>query len=106
MMPQEQNSERNPDQPKIFQIRIQGHLSQQWMDSFDGLTVTLEDDNTLLSGPVINQSALHGILKRIRDLGIPLLSVNSVEPDQGTEAGSDQGREFIRYSPSFKKYIS
>ncbi|MFN8446639.1 MAG: hypothetical protein U0175_37955 [Caldilineaceae bacterium] len=56
-------------------------MSQQWKDWFDGLTVTLEEDgNTLLSGPVVDQAALHGILKRIRDVGVPLLSVNVIEP--------------------------
>jgi hypothetical protein len=55
-------------------------LGQQWKEWFDGLTITLEEDgNTLLSGPVVDQAALHGILKRIRDLGAPLLSVNSVD---------------------------
>ena len=67
-------------QPMIYQIRIQGHLSHQWTDWFEGLTITLEEDgDTLLTGPVIDQAALHGILKKIRDLGMPLLSVNSVE---------------------------
>lgn len=91
MMSDEQKSEHDPDQPKFFQIRIQGHLSQQWMNWFDGLVITLEEDgNTLLSGPVVDQSALHGILKKIRNLGMPLLSVNSVDPDQATNANTDQ----------------
>jgi hypothetical protein len=90
MMPGEQKSEHDPDQPKIFQIRIEGHLSQQWTDWFDGLTITLEEDgNTLISGPVFDQSALHGILKKIRNLGMPLLSVNSTDPDQATNANID-----------------
>jgi hypothetical protein len=83
MMSDVMKSERDPDQPTIFQIRIKGHLSQQWMDWFDGMTITLEEDgNTLLSGPVVDQSALHGILKKIRNLGMPLLSVNSDDTDQ------------------------
>jgi hypothetical protein len=83
-MQNEQNLGNDPDSPTVFQIRIQGHLGQQWADWFDGLTITLEEDgNTLLSGPVIDQSALHGILTKIRDLGMPLLSVNSVDLDQG-----------------------
>lgn len=83
-MPDEQKSERAPDQVKIFQIRIRGHLSRQWTDWFEGLTITLEEDgNTLLSGRVVDQSALHGILKKIRDLGMPLLSVNPAD-DQPT----------------------
>lgn len=71
-------------QQPLYQIRIKGHLGPQWADWFDGLTITLEEDgNTLLSGPVVDQSALHGILKKIRDTGMPLLSVNSTaaEPD-------------------------
>lgn len=79
-MPNEQKLEHDPDVPKIFQIKIKGHLGQQWIDWFDGLTITLEEDgNTLLSGPIVDQSALYGILKKIRDLGMPLLSVNSIE---------------------------
>ena len=90
MMPGEQKSEHGQDQPKVFQIRIQGHLSQQWTDWFEGLTITLEEDgNTLLSGPVVDQSALHGILKKIRNLGMPLLSVNSVDPDPVTKTDTD-----------------
>ncbi len=82
-MPNEQNLGNDPDRPKIFQIRIQGHLGRQWAGWFDGLTIVLEEDgNTLLSGTVIDQSALHGILKKIRDLGMPLLSVISIDPNQ------------------------
>ncbi len=69
------------NQPMVYQIRIKGHLGQQWTDWFDGLTITLEDDGiTLLNGSVIDQAALHGILKKVRDLGMPLLSVNIVGP--------------------------
>jgi hypothetical protein len=78
MMSKEQKSKRDSDKPGVYQIRIRGHLGLQWADWFDGLTITLEPDgNTLLCGPVIDQSALHGILKKIRDLGMPLLSVNT-----------------------------
>jgi hypothetical protein len=72
----------NPFQPVIYQIRIKGHLDRQWTHWFEGLTITLEEDgNTLLSGPVADQAALHGLLKKVRDLGMPLVSVNRVEPD-------------------------
>ena len=68
-------------QPMVFQIRIKGHLGQQWTDWFEGLTITLEDNgDTLLTGELVDQAALHGILKKVRDLGIPLVSVNSVGP--------------------------
>ncbi len=80
----------NPAQPRIYQIRIRGHLGRQWTDWFEGLTITLEEDgNTLLSGRVVDQSALHGILKKIRNLGMPLLSVNSVDPDPVTKTDTD-----------------
>ena len=76
------------DQPMVYEIRIKGHLSHLSAGWFDGLTITLENNgNTLLTGAVIDQSALHGILKKIRDLGMPLLSVNSVET--GTLDASD-----------------
>lgn len=88
MTSNEHASEHDADQPMVYQIRIKGHLGQRWMDWFEGLTITLEEDgNTLLNGPVLDQSALHGILKKIRDLGLPLLSVNSIGP--GSQDMSD-----------------
>jgi hypothetical protein len=73
----------DPRQPIVYQIGIEGHLGRQWTDWFEGLTITLEDNGeTLLTGPVVDQAALHGLLKKVRDLGMPLLSVNRVEPDQ------------------------
>ena len=69
-----------PSQPMIYQIRIKGHLGSQWTDWFEGLTITLEEDgDTLFTGPVIDQSALHGLLKKVRDLGMTLVSVNQVQ---------------------------
>lgn len=74
-------------QPTVYQIRIKGHLGSQWTDWFEGLTVTLEDDgDTLLTGPVIDQAALHGLLRKVRDLGLPLLSVNRHEPGEGNRS--------------------
>jgi hypothetical protein len=70
-------------EPGIYEIRIKGHLDDKWADRFEGLTITLEDNgDTLLTGPVIDQAALHGLLKKVRDLGMPLLSVCPVEHDQ------------------------
>jgi hypothetical protein len=90
MTPGEERSGRDTDQPMVYQIRIKGHLTSHWMGWFDGLTITLEEDgNTLLNGPVIDQAALHGILKKIRDLGLPLLSVNSVDLSQAITADTD-----------------
>jgi hypothetical protein len=71
----------DPDEPAIYQIRIEGHLGEQWTDWFEGLTITPEDNGvTLLTGLVVDQAALHGLLKKVRDLGIPLRSVNCVPP--------------------------
>ena len=68
----------DPNQPTVYQIRVQGHLGSQWTDWFGGLTVTLEENGqTLLTGPVVDQAALHGLLKKVRDLGMPLVSVVS-----------------------------
>jgi hypothetical protein len=79
------------DQPMIYQIRIKGHLDSQWSDWFGGLTITLEEDgNTLLSGPVADQAALYGLLKKVRNLGLPLVSVSPVEPGPSTTLGAGQ----------------
>jgi len=65
----------------IYQIRIKGHLGPQWTEWFEDLTITVEENgDMLLTGPVVDQAALHGLLKKVRDLGMPLLSVNCVEP--------------------------
>jgi len=79
------NLEREPasGQPTVYQIRVKSHLGSDWTDWFEGLTITLEEDgDTLLTGPLIDQAALHGLLKKVRDLGMPLLSVIRVEPGQ------------------------
>ena len=69
------------DESGLYEIRLKGHLDDRWADWFGGLTITLEENgNTLLTGPVIDQAALHGLLKKVRDLGMPLLSVNFVNP--------------------------
>lgn len=71
----------------IYQIRLQGHLGRQWTVWFEGMSITLEDNgDTLITGPVADQSALHGLLKKVRDLGMPLLSVTSVKSDQIDES--------------------
>ncbi len=70
----------DPNAPMTYQIRIRGHLRTDWSDWFGGLAVTLEEDgNTLLTGPVVDQAALYGLLKKVRDLGMPLVSVNRIE---------------------------
>ena len=71
----------DPGQPTVYQIRIKGHLGPQWTEWFEGLAITLEDDgDTLLTGPVVDQAALHGLLRKVRDLGMPLISAVRVKP--------------------------
>ncbi len=65
---------------EIYQIVVKGHLDSEWSDWFDGLTITLNDTGeTILSGPVVDQTALHGVLIKIRDLGLPILSLTRIE---------------------------
>jgi hypothetical protein len=82
-MSNEINSEMDPGQPMVYQIRIKGQLGHQWTDWFEGLTITLEDNGeTLLTGPVVDQAALHGVLRKVRDVGMPLISVICVRSGQ------------------------
>ena len=65
-----------------YEIRLAGHLDQRWAAWFDGLTLTHQSDGTtVLQGPVVDQAALHGLLQKVRDLGLPLISVIHVAPD-------------------------
>ena len=80
-MSEKPRSDEKRNQPPCYEIRLKGHLDSQWADWFEGLTITIEEDGTtLLTGPVIDQAALHGLLKKVRDLGLPLVSVSPVEP--------------------------
>ena len=80
-MTNESKHKTDPGQLIVYQIGIEGHLDDQWADWFSGLTITLEENgDTLLTGPVVDQAALFGLLKKVRDLGMPLVSVNRVEP--------------------------
>jgi hypothetical protein len=86
-MSNELDTKTDPSKPTVYQIRIKGHLGHQWTDWFEGLTITLEEDgNTLLTGPVVDQAALHGLLKKVRDLGMPLVSVSPVEHGQADQS--------------------
>lgn len=76
------------DEPGLTEIRIKGHLDIRWTDWFDGLTITLEENgDTLLTGPVVDQAALHSLLRKVRDLGLPLVAVTYIEPKPGEGTG-------------------
>jgi len=86
-MSQKRNPKADPIQPIVYRIRIKGHLGTQWAEWFEGMTITLENNgDTLLTGPVIDQAALHGLLKKVRDLGLPLISICPFEHQQPDQA--------------------
>lgn len=90
VMSNELEPQPDPARPMVYQIRLKGQLGSQWADWFDGLAITLEaDGDTLLTGPVVDQAALHGLLKKVRDLGMTLISVNRVHLSSG-KAKEDQ----------------
>jgi hypothetical protein len=71
------------DESERYEIRIKGHLANRWANWFDGVTITpLPNGTTVIAGPVVDQAALHGLLRKVRDLGVPLLSVTCVRPNQ------------------------
>ena len=82
-MSETHSSTEDHDEPGLYEIRLKGHLDDRWAEWFGGLTITLEDNgDTLLTGPLVDQAALHGLLKKVRDLGMPLVSVSPVEHGQ------------------------
>ena len=84
-MSDKQTFDEKHNQQQCYEIRLKGHLDDRWAEWFEGLTINLEEDGTtLLTGPVVDQAALHGLLKRVRDLGIPLLSVCPLEHGPAT----------------------
>ena len=90
-MPDKLDSKADPGQPTVYQIRIKGHLGPQWTDWFGGLAVAMEEDgDTLLTGPIVDQAALYGLLKKVRDLGMPLVSVNCIEPGPTNTSGGKE----------------
>jgi len=93
-MSNELDPQPDPGQLMVYQIRVKSHLGSDWTDWFEGLTITLEDNgDTLLTGPVVDQAALHGLLKKVRDLGMPLLSVNPVQFNE-TQLEKNSKKEF------------
>jgi hypothetical protein len=91
MMSDKQTFDEKHNQHHCYEIRLKGHLDDQWAEWFEGLTITREDNGeTLISGQVIDQAALHGLLKKVRDLGLPLVSVNPIEPGPTTAPETDQ----------------
>jgi hypothetical protein len=88
-MPNKLEPQPTIDLPRIYRIRIKGQLGPEWSDWFEGLTISLEEDgDTLLTGPVVDQAALHGLLKKVRDLGLPLVSVCPVDTGQADKQES------------------
>lgn len=82
-MANEHNPAPAPAEPAIYQLRLQGQLGAQWSDWFEGMTISqAEHGDTLVTGPVIDQATLHGLLRKVRDLGMPLLAVNRIQPGQ------------------------
>lgn len=87
-MSDDSSVENNAGQPVVYQIRLKGHLSVHWADWFDGLAIRLEENgDSVLTGPLVDQAALYGLLRRVRDLGLPLLSVTQVKANQSGETG-------------------
>ena len=83
VMPNKHMSKTDPNEAMVYQIRLEGHLGCEWTDWFEGMTITLGDmGDTLLTGPVADQAALYGLLRKMRDLGMPLVSINRVESEK------------------------
>jgi hypothetical protein len=90
-------SSKYDDEARTYEIRLKGHLDDKWADWFEGLTITRADNGeTLLRGPVVDQAALHGVLRKVRDLGLPLVSVVHVGPEQanGPDVNTDTDHNY------------
>lgn len=80
-MPHKTNVPRKPDRPVVYQIRIKGHLDSRWSDWLEQMDITqAANGETILTGPIVDQAALHGVITKVRDLGLPLISIEQVEP--------------------------
>ena len=90
-MPNDPRQIPEPCQPIVYQIRIRGHLDDRWIDWFENLTITLEETgDTLLIVPVVDQAALYGLLRKLRDLGVPLISINPAGPGQPGNSSKEE----------------
>ena len=77
-----------------YEIRVKGHIGSRWSAWFDGLCIATEDDGTtVIRGPLVDQAALHGVLQKVRDVGIPLISVTQLPPDAATEPPAPDSNE-------------
>jgi hypothetical protein len=93
-MPDEPGTGPVPGRPIVYRIRVSGHLDDRWADSHEGLTVTREESGeTVLTVPTVDQAALHGLLRKLRDLGAPLVSINPAGSDvPGISPGEEEER--------------
>ena len=77
---------KNSSENQIYEVKLKGHLNKSWAEWFDGFDFTYESDGTTtLSGEIVDQAALHGLLKKIRDLHLPLISVNRLDTDESKD---------------------
>ena len=87
-------STEDQHEPGRYEIRLKGHLDARWADRFEGLSFTHESDGTtILSGPVVDQAALHGLLRKVRDLGLPLVGVSSIKPSSADTSDAEGQRD-------------
>ena len=87
-------STEDQHEPGRYEIRVKGHLDARWADRFEGLSFTHESDGTtILSGPVVDQAALHGLLRKVRDLGLPLVGVSSIKPSSADTSDAEGQRD-------------
>lgn len=96
-MSETQVSTEEHHEPDLYEIRLKGHLDARWADRFEGLSFTCKNDGTtILTGPVIDQASLHGLLRKVRDIGLPLISVIQVDPKQLNEPDVNLGTDHNR----------